>query len=121
MHSIFYYIVQIALTVGSSLLGVVICIGGGVFCYRSAKSRQIGRITAALAYFFATLLPFGVAWMSGRLGNYLEHVHKTDVFFGEATWGMFILMYGYIGFAIVANLVLWLILGFMKVAPRKQG
>jgi len=120
MHSIFYYIVQIALTVGSSLLGVVICIGGGVFCYRSAKSRRIGRITAALAYFFATLLPFGVAWMSLQFGGYLGDVHKNYIFFGEATMGLYILMGCYVSFAIVANFVLWLILGFMKVAPRKQ-
>ena len=121
MHDKFYNMVQIILTLGSPLLGVVICTVGGAFCYRFVKSRRIGRISAAFAYLFATLLPFGVAWMSCQFGSYLGEVHKNYVFFGEATMGLFFLMFYYIGFAIVANLVLWLILGFMKVEPRKQA
>ena len=111
--------VYFILTFGSPLLGVVICTVGGAWCYRFVKSDKINRVSAAIVYFVATLIPIGTALMCIGFGNYLADTHGNYVFFGEETFGLCIFMLYYIGFAILSNFILWLILARMKTKRSK--
>ena len=110
MHTILWYI----LTFVSPLFGVAICTVGGVFCYRWARSRRIGRVAAVLGYLFATSLPIYLTAMSVKLGIYLAD-RQVFIFHGEATWLHMIITFYYVGFAILSNLALWVSFTFMRL------
>lgn len=95
---------------GIPLLGLLICTLGGRLCYRAVKVKRIGTAAAVLVYLCATALPLGLAVVAIRLGGYLALRHRNFVFFGEDTLGLVLLMWAYLGLAIVSNAVLWVAL-----------
>ena len=116
MRSTLWYV----FTFGIPLLGVTICALGGAVVYRRARSNRARRVVAALYYFAATSLPLILASMAMKLGSYLAFRYESYVFFGEDTWLLFILMAGYFWFAVVCNLLLWLVLVFMRAKSESR-
>ena len=111
-------VVQIIVIYGIPLVGILVCTMGGAWCYRRAKAQRRGLIVTALLYFVATALPVGLSMLSIMLGSYLGSKHHIYLLWGEATWGIFIIMPFYIIFAIITNLVLWLLLAILKWRRR---
>jgi hypothetical protein len=104
MRPIIWYVFSF----GIPLLGLAICVLGGVEAYRRVRSQRIGRMVAALSYLVATSLPICLALLASKLGSYLMLEHQSDVFFGEDTWLLLVSMVYYFWLAVASNLVLWL-------------
>src|SRR5262249_8179606 len=110
MSSLLWYII----TLGIPLFGVAICTVGCTLCYRWARSRRIGLVSAMLGYLVATALPIGLAVMAIKCGSYLAS-HDIEVFCCEKTMLLVVLMLYYFWLAIASNMVLSLTLGLISL------